>query len=99
MPHSLNISNNQLIYSYIDKIRRIQSCSEGLVHHIIEIRLWWQGHQKHTHLRCTRHTPLKTTQSDGGLLLKYVSYYRCYHYYDYYYLMGRDYLEKRLGLS
>ena len=99
MPHSLNISNNQLIYSYIDKIRRIQSCSEGLVHHIIEIRLWWRGHQKHTHLRCTRHTLLKTTQSDGGLLLKYVSYYRCYHYYDYYYLMGRDYLEKRLGLS
>ena len=86
MPHSLNISQTNINF-YFGKMRRIQRYSEGLVHDVIEIRLQWQGHQKHTNLRCTRHTPLKTTQSDGGLLLKYVSYYHCYHYYHYYYLI------------
>ena len=29
---------------------------------MIEIRLQWQGHQKQTNFRYTRHTPLKSTQ-------------------------------------
>ena len=38
MPHSLNISQTN-INLYFGKMRRIQHHSEGLVHHVIEIRL------------------------------------------------------------